>query len=79
MVVNRKNLPLFLGLLLFGTVIGSLGWEIVERIIQAAGSSLSLTLDTPIILDVHVVALSLRPNLGTLLGGIGGVILFFLL
>ena len=79
MVVNRKNLPIFLGILIFSTVIGSLGWEIVERIIQAAGSSLSLTLDTPIILDVHVVALSLRPNLRTLLGGIGGVILFFLL
>ncbi len=78
MVIHRKNLPLLLGLLVFGAVVGSLGWEVVERIIRAAGSSFSLTLTTPIVLDVHVLALTLRPNLGTLLGGIGGVVLFLI-
>jgi hypothetical protein len=78
MIFNRKSLPVFLGLMFIGAVIGSLGWEILERIIQAAGGGFSLTLEHPIILDVHVLVISLLPNIGTLLGGIGGVILFFL-
>ena len=78
MVLNRKNLPILLGLLVFGAVVGSLGWEVVERIIRAAGSDFSLTLAAPIVLDIHVIALTLRPNLGTLLGGLGGIVLFLI-
>jgi hypothetical protein len=79
MIFNRKSLPLFLGLMFLGAFVGSLGWEVVERIVQAAGNEISLSLATPVSLDLHVFALAFRPNLGTLVGGIGGIILFFLL
>ena len=79
MVFNRKSLAPFLGLLLLGALAGSLAWEIVERIINVAGTSLSLSLTAPLSLDLHVIAIAFRPNIGTLLGAGAGSALFFVL
>ncbi len=77
MVFNRKSIAPFFGLMLLGALIGSLAWEVVERIVNAAGTSLTLSLASPISIDLHVVALSFRPNIGTLLGAVAGIVLFF--
>ena len=78
--MNRKNLSSFILLLILGMVIGSLGWELLERLFRQLGVSFSLTLKAPLqILDLYVVSLSLRANPGTLLGALGGIVLFRLI
>ncbi|MBN2351833.1 MAG: hypothetical protein JXD23_04620 [Spirochaetales bacterium] len=62
-----------------GSLAGSLAWEIVERIVNVAGNALSLSLAAPLSVDLHVIALSFRPNIGTLSGAAAGIVLFFLL
>jgi NhaP-type Na+/H+ and K+/H+ antiporter len=79
MTLNRKSIPFFLGFSLIGLLIGSLTWEIIERIFQQSGISLTLTLSNPLLIDFHVIALSLRPNIGSLAGFLGGIILFFII
>ncbi len=77
MVINRKSLAAFFGLLLLGAIIGSLAWEIVERVVNVSGTPLSLSLSSPLSFDLHVVAMSFRPNIGTFLGAVAGIVLFF--
>jgi hypothetical protein len=79
MVFNKKSVISFFGLLFLGCLIGSLAWEIVERIVNVAGTALSLSLASPLSLDLHVVAVSFRPNIGSILGAVAGIVLFFLL
>jgi hypothetical protein len=79
MVFNRKSLGAFLGLLALACVAGSLAWEIVERIAGTAGTPQSLSLVVPVSFDLHVLAMSFRPNLGSLVGLGVGIVLFFLL
>lgn len=76
MDLNKKNFPILLSFIMLGMIIGSIGWEIVERLISAWGSNFSLTLENPIGFDLYVISLFFRVNLGTLLGSISGVILF---
>jgi hypothetical protein len=76
MDLKKKNFPVLLGFLCLGMIIGSLGWEIIERILASMGSSLSFTMSKPVGFDLYVIALSLRANLGTLIGALSGVILF---
>lgn len=80
MKLNRKNLSSFVLLLILSMFIGSLGWELLERLFLQLGISLSLTLKEPLqILDLYVVSLSLRANPGTFLGALGGIVLFRLI
>jgi hypothetical protein len=79
MVFNKKSVISFFCLLFLGCLIGSLAWEIVERIVNVAGTALSLSLASPLSLDLHVVAVSFRPNIGSILGAVAGIVLFFLL
>ena len=62
-------------LVLFGLVIGTLSWEIIERIVSATGRTMDLTAG-PIGIDLWVVAISIRVNPGSFLGTIAGVLLF---
>ena len=75
MKLSKKTVPTLLGLLLLGFVTGSLVWEIVERILAAAGVVLDLSVG-PVGFDVHAVALSVRANPGSLVGLLGAGVLF---
>ncbi|RPJ03674.1 MAG: hypothetical protein EHM28_14895 [Spirochaetaceae bacterium] len=77
MTINSKTLPVFLGLLLIGMILGGLAWEIVERIAAAAGTDFHLGMENPIGFDLHVVAVSILLNIGSLAGAILGILLFF--
>jgi hypothetical protein len=76
MDLKKKNFPVLLGFLCLGMIIGSLGWEIIERIMASMGSGVSLAMKEPVGFDLYVLALWVRANLGTLIGAVGGVILF---
>ena len=77
MKLNKRNLGTLLLLLCFGMLIGSLAWELLERLIHSLGSNFTLTLREPIrLFDLYVLALSLRANPGTLAGLAGGALLF---
>ncbi len=76
MDLKKKNFPILLSFIVLGMIIGSIGWEILERLITAWGSTLSLTLENPIGFDLYVISFFFRVNLGTLLGAVSGVILF---
>ena len=75
MKLTTKTLGSFLLFLLLGLVIGSVAWEIVERLINAAGLSLSLSIG-PVGFDLRVLAVWIRLNPGSLLGAAGGIILW---
>ena len=80
MKLTNKNIPAFIAFVLLGTLIGSLCWEVLERIIHLnpEWSDFSLTLEKPLtIFDFYVLSISLRANPGTLLGSLGGLIIFF--
>jgi len=71
---QKTTTPLFF-ILLLSLVIGTLAWDIVERIVSEAGYSLSLTTQ-PIGFDLGVLSFYIRVNPGSFLGVIGGVLIF---
>ena len=75
MKLTTKTLGSFLLFLLLGLVIGSVAWEIVERLVNAAGLSLSLSIG-PVGFDLRVLAVWVRLNPGSFLGAAGGIILW---
>jgi len=80
MKLIKKNVPVFIAFLLMGCIIGSIFWEIFERILHLFPdfSYFTLTMKQPaVLLDIYVIALAFRANPGTLLGLIGGIIFFF--
>jgi hypothetical protein len=82
MKFTRKTLGPFIALLLCGMCIGSLGWEVIERIIRLVPSlsAFSLTIQEPIeLFDLYVLSLSFRANPGTIIGLVSGIILFRIL
>jgi hypothetical protein len=76
MDLKKKNFPVLFGFLCLGMVIGSLGWEIIERLLASMGSSLSFTMKEPVGFNLYVIAVYVRANLGTILGAISGILLF---
>ncbi|MFP4550638.1 MAG: hypothetical protein ACLFNT_07535 [Spirochaetales bacterium] len=75
MKLSSKSLPVFTRILVASLAVGTLAWELVERIIALAGRTLDLAVG-PIGFDVHVVALWFMLNPGTLLGILPAVLLF---
>lgn len=69
---NRSFLFTFMGL---GILIGSLGWEVLERALSQAGVNLALGIG-PVGLDLAVFSFSLLINPGALIGIAGGILLF---
>ena len=77
MTLNKKNVPVFLLVIVLGVVIGSFGWEIIERALSSWGVEFGFTLREPITLfDLYVISVSLRANLGTVLGALVGVVVY---
>jgi hypothetical protein len=72
---NRSTFLLFLGL---GFLIGSLAWEVFERVLGVLGLEVSLSAG-PVSVDLSALELSVAVNPGTILGVIGAVLLFRLM
>ena len=78
MKLSTKTLPTLLLLAFLGAVVGGLAWELVERILLSFGTELSLGVG-PIGFDLHVVSFSFLVNPGTVVGLVGGILIFMLL
>jgi hypothetical protein len=75
MKLTKKHLNSFLLFILLGILIGTLGWEIFERILSHLDIPLSLKID-PIGFDLVVLSIKMMINPGTFIGLVGGIILF---
>lgn len=75
MKLIKKHLGTFLLLAFLGMFIGTLAWDIVERIFAQAGLPFSLETG-PIGFDIGVVSFYIRINPGSFLGAAGGILLF---
>jgi hypothetical protein len=69
---NRSTFLIFLGL---GFLIGTLGWEVLERIVQRMGFELALGVG-PVGFDLSVLSIFIKINPGTFIGFLGGIFLF---
>lgn len=69
---NRGPLGL---LLVLGALIGSLAWEVLERLLALLGREVALSIG-PLGFDLVVVSVSLLVNPGTILGLLGGILIF---
>jgi hypothetical protein len=78
MKLNSRTRGAFVTFVLLGILIGSLAWEVLERVLLELGLELSVGVG-PVGFDLSVLALYLRINPGTLLGALGGVLLFSLM
>ncbi len=78
MKLTGRNRSTFLMLMAVGLLTGALAWELLERILSHLGYDLHLGVG-PVGFDLSVLAVSLVVNPGTLVGLLGGVVLFLLL
>jgi hypothetical protein len=78
MKLSAKTVSTLLDLSLIGAIVGGLAWEVAERICLRFGLVLSMSVG-PIGFDLSVVSLYFLVNPGTILGLLGGVVLFFIL
>ena len=78
MKFTRKNASICFAFVLFSVVIGTVGWEVFERILALFGAQFDASVG-PLGFDLYVIAVSLRGNPGTILGLAGGILLFALL
>jgi len=72
---NRSTLVSFLGL---GFLIGTLAWEVLERIFLQVGIDLALGIG-PVGFDLSVLSVFIKINPGTFIGILGGIFLFRLM
>ena len=75
MKLSGKNLPVLFRLLLICVVVGTLAWEVIERLVALAGVALDLSVG-PVGFDIEVLSIYIAVNPGTLLGIIPAIILF---
>lgn len=75
MKLLKKHLGAFFLVVFLGIFIGTLTWFIVERIFAEAGLPFSVETG-PVGFNLGVISLYLKMNPGSILGAIGGVLLF---
>lgn len=75
MKLTARNRATFVWFLVAGLLAGSLAWELLERILSQVGLPLRLGVG-PVGFDLSVLAVSLTVNPGTVLGAVGGAVLF---
>ena len=75
MKLVRKNLGALVVVLFLGLLVGTLAWDILERIFSQAGLPFSLSTG-PIGFDIGVLSLYVRVNPGSFLGTAGSLLLF---
>ena len=71
MKTSKKNLRRAAFLILLGLVLGTLGWELLERILSYGGVDLRLAVG-PVGFDIGVLAVELMINPGSFLGAAAG-------
>ena len=75
MKLTAKTAPTLLRFVGLAMIVGTLAWEIVERVLALTGVNLSLSVG-PVGFDIGVLALWLMVNPGSLLAVVPGVLLF---
>ena len=75
MKLTKKNRSSFVLFLLLGILIGSLSWEVLERIVALTGRRMELSIG-PVGFDLNVLSVWIRLNPGSFLGAVGGILLF---
>jgi len=76
--VSSKSRATFLSFLGLGFLIGTLAWEVLERILLQVGIELSLGIG-PVGFDLSVLSVYIRINPGTFIGLLCGIFLFRLM
>ncbi len=75
MKLIKRNISTFIILLTLFIAIGTLSWELLERILASAGLPIDWTVG-PVSLDVRVLKLELMVNPGTIIGTFFGFRVF---
>ena len=75
MKLNSRNRSTFLLIAVLGFVVGSLAWAVFERVLATAGIDLSLEIG-PVGFDLAVLSAHVVVNPGSILGVVGGILLF---
>ncbi len=75
MKLSSRNRSTFLAFLGLGFLIGTLGWEVLERIVLQIGYELALGIG-PVGFDLSVLSVFVKINPGTFIGVLGGIFLF---
>jgi len=75
MKLTSRNRSTFLALLGLGFLVGTLGWEVLERIVLQMGFQLELGVG-PVGFDLSVLSVFIKINPGTFIGVLGGIFLF---
>jgi len=75
MKLVKKNLRPFLVFLFTGLLIGSLSWELLERLLAHRGIEVTMSVG-PIGIDLSVVSFYVKINPGSFLGVLAGILLF---
>lgn len=70
MKITQKYLKYLYLFIILGIVIGSLCWEIFERIVHLSGINLDLSVG-PVGFDISVLSVYLKINPGSFIGGAG--------
>ena len=78
MKLSSKNRPALLSFLGLGFLIGTLAWEVLERILLQIGIELALGIG-PVGFDLSVLSVFIKINPGTFIGILGGIFLFRLM
>lgn len=75
MKLSKRTLGHFLRLVFLGLAVGTLAWELLERIIALGGAEFNLSTG-PVGFDAGVVALWFEINPGSPIGALAGWLLF---
>ncbi|MFW6380588.1 MAG: hypothetical protein ACOC0Y_00925 [Spirochaetota bacterium] len=75
MKLTAKTVPILTRLLVLCLLIGTLAWELAERLLELAGVTIDLTVG-PVGFDIEVIALSVMANPGTIVGILPAILLF---
>jgi len=75
MKLNKKNRTSFLILILLGFLIGTLSWELLERVLITFNVTLKWEIG-PVGFDLRVLSFYIKFNPGSVLGIIAGLFLF---
>jgi hypothetical protein len=78
MKLSSKNRSTFVSFLGLGFLIGTLAWEVLERIFLQVGIDLALGIG-PVGFDLSVLSVFIKINPGTFIGILGGIFLFRLM
>ena len=75
MKLAARNVGVLIRLLILTTVVGTLVWEIIERLLGLLNVALDLSVG-PIGFDIEVISFSIMANPGTVLGIPVAILLF---